>query len=194
MNTFHRLIVSSVLLGASAASAWSQTVLAPTPPMGWNSWDSFGTGVTEAEVKANADYMARYMAKSGWQYIVVDIQWSEPNPKSHGYRPGAELVMDANGRLTPAPSRFPSAADGRGFKPVATNAASVMCRTSWKLAGFSIAAIGSISVNLPSTSLKPAGAFIQALAVTTKMPEKIPLTATIIPETQCSRGDRRFQP
>src|ERR1039458_6273637 len=65
MNTFHRLTVSSVLRGASAASAWSQTVLAPTPPMGWNSWDSFGTGVTEAEVKANADYMARYMAKSG---------------------------------------------------------------------------------------------------------------------------------
>jgi hypothetical protein len=27
--------------------------------MGWNSWDSFGTGVTEAEVKANADYMAK---------------------------------------------------------------------------------------------------------------------------------------
>ena len=49
--------------------------------MGWNSWDSFGTGVTEAEVKANADYMSKYMAKSGWQYIVVDIQWSEPNPE-----------------------------------------------------------------------------------------------------------------
>jgi uncharacterized protein (UPF0128 family) len=61
--------------------------------MGWNSWDSFGTGVTEAEVKANAEYIARYMANTGWQYIVVDIQWSEPNPKTHGYRPGAELTM-----------------------------------------------------------------------------------------------------
>ena len=87
--------------------------------MGWNSWDSFGTGVTEAEVKANADYMAGKLAKVGWQYIVVDIQWSEANPKTHGYRPNTELIMDANGRLMPAPNRFPSAADGKGFKPLA---------------------------------------------------------------------------
>ena len=33
--------------------------------------------------------MAKDLAKYGWQYIVVDIQWSEPNPKTHGYRPGA---------------------------------------------------------------------------------------------------------
>ena len=96
-----------------------QPPLAPTPPMGWNSWDSFGTGVTEDEVKANADYMAKNLAQHGWQYIVVDIQWSEPNPKTHGYRPGAELAMDSYGRLIPAPNRFPSSSDGRGFKPLA---------------------------------------------------------------------------
>ena len=107
------------LIALFAGAAFAQPLLAPTPPMGWNSWDSFGTGVTEAEVKANADYMASKLAKVGWQYIVVDIQWSEPNPQSHGYRPGAELVMDANGRLAPAPNRFPSAADGKGFKALA---------------------------------------------------------------------------
>jgi alpha-galactosidase len=108
-----------LLLVLCAAPASPQAVLAPVPPMGWNSWDSFGTGVTEAEVKANADYMASKLAKVGWQYIVVDIQWSEPNPKTHGYRPGAELVMDANGRLQPATNRFPSAEGGKGFKPLA---------------------------------------------------------------------------
>jgi alpha-galactosidase len=87
--------------------------------MGWNSWDSFGTGVTEAEVKANADYMARNLAQYGWQYIVVDIQWSEPNPQTHGYRPDTALVMDGYGRLMPAPNRFPSAAGGKGFKTLA---------------------------------------------------------------------------
>jgi hypothetical protein len=107
------------LAAMAAAPLFAQGVLAPTPPMGWNSWDSFGTGVTEDEVKANADYMAAKLAKSGWQYIVVDIQWSEPNPKTHGYRPGAELVMDSNGRLTPAPNRFPSAANDKGFKVLA---------------------------------------------------------------------------
>jgi hypothetical protein len=114
-----RIASAIALLGLFAGAATAQSVLAPTPPMGWNSWDSFGTGVTEDEVKANADYMAAKLAEYGWQYIVVDIQWSEPNPKTHGYRPGAELVMDANGRLMPAPNRFPSAADGRGFKPLA---------------------------------------------------------------------------
>jgi hypothetical protein len=87
--------------------------------MGWNSWDSFGTTVTEDEVKANADYMAANLASHGWQYIVVDIQWSEPHPQTHGYRPNADLVMDEFGRLTPAPGRFPSAANGQGFKPLA---------------------------------------------------------------------------
>jgi hypothetical protein len=87
--------------------------------MGWNSWDSFGTTVTEAEVKANADYVAKNLAKHGWQYIIVDIQWSDAQAKAHGYRPNAELTMDEYGRLIPAPNRFPSAANGRGFKPLA---------------------------------------------------------------------------
>src|SRR3982750_4278570 len=98
------------LLVLATAALVAAPPLAPTPPMGWNSWDSFGTGVTEDEVKANADYMARVLKAHGWQYVVVDIQWSEPNPKTHGYRPGADLVMDEHGRLLPAPNRFPSAA------------------------------------------------------------------------------------
>lgn len=87
--------------------------------MGWNSWDCYGTTVTEAEVKSNADFMAKHLKQHGWQYIVVDIQWSDPQAKSHGYRPNAELAMDAYGRLIPAVNRFPSSAGGRGFKPLA---------------------------------------------------------------------------
>lgn len=93
--------------------------VAARPPMGWNSWDSYGTTVTEAEVKANADYMARYLKPHGWQYVVVDIQWSDPNARAHGYRPNAELAMDQYGRLIPAENRFPSSAGGLGFKPLA---------------------------------------------------------------------------
>ena len=86
--------------------------------MGWNSWDSYGTTIRESEVKANADAMAN-LKRYGWQYIVVDIQWYEPNAKAHGYRAGAQLAMDSNGRLIPAANRFPSASDGAGFKPLA---------------------------------------------------------------------------
>jgi hypothetical protein len=90
---------------------------APRPPMGWNSWDSFATTVTEAQVKAHADYMAAHLARHGWQYIVVDIQWYEPDATGFEYREGAELVLDAHGRLLPAPGRFPCCAEG--FRPLA---------------------------------------------------------------------------
>ena len=87
--------------------------------MGWNSWDSYGTTVREEQVKANADWMAEHLAKYGWQYIVVDIQWYEPNAQGHDYKPGATLTMDEYGRLMPAVNRFPSSANGAGFKPLA---------------------------------------------------------------------------
>jgi alpha-galactosidase len=93
---------------------------ASAPPMGWNSWDSYGTAVREEQVKANADAMARDLLRYGWQYIVVDIQWYEPNAGGHNYRAGAPLTMDEYGRLLPAPNRFPSAAGGAaGFKSLA---------------------------------------------------------------------------
>ncbi len=109
----------ALLLGCFHIASAAGPTAAATPPMGWNSWDCYGTTVTEAEVKANADYMAKNLKSHGWQYIVVDIQWSEPNAGAHGYRPDAELAMDANGRLIPAANRFPTSADGRGFQPLA---------------------------------------------------------------------------
>jgi alpha-galactosidase len=102
----------------SAHAGLAQSV-APAPPMGWNSWDSYGTTVTEAQVKANTDVMAATLKAHGWQYIVVDIQWYEPNAQGHDYAPGAKLAMDNYGRLLPAVNRFPSAADGTGFKHLA---------------------------------------------------------------------------
>jgi hypothetical protein len=92
---------------------------APTPPMGWNSWDCFATTVTEAQTKGNADAMAAQLKRFGWQYIVVDIQWYEPKAGSFQYREGAKLVMDQWGRLLPAENRFPSAKNGVGFKALA---------------------------------------------------------------------------
>jgi alpha-galactosidase len=92
---------------------------APTPPMGWNSWDSFATTITEAQAKAETDYMAAHLASHGWQYMVVDIQWYEPNATSFIYHKGAKLTMDQYSRLIPAPNRFPSSADGSGFTALA---------------------------------------------------------------------------
>ena len=58
---------------------------APTPPMGWNSWDCYGAAVNEEQLIGNADYMAKYLKDYGWEYIVCDIQWYEPKATSNFY-------------------------------------------------------------------------------------------------------------
>jgi len=90
-----------------------------TPPRGWNSWDSYGPAVTEADVLANAHFMAEHMLAFGWDTIVVDIQWYEPDARAGGYNDDADVALDGFGRPLPTLNRFPSAADGRGFKPLA---------------------------------------------------------------------------
>ncbi|UFU07798.1 glycoside hydrolase family 27 protein [Ruania halotolerans] len=90
-----------------------------TPPMGWNSWDSFGTTVTEDEVLANAQVMAEQMLPAGWDTVVVDIQWYEPTARAGGYNDHAPLLLDGDGVQMPVEARFPSAAGGRGFGPLA---------------------------------------------------------------------------
>ncbi len=130
--------IAAALLGCSCGAVTAQTPPAPatsvapavppsakfldwaaTPPMGWNSWDCYGAAVNEEQTRASTDFMADKMAKFGWQYVVVDIQWYEPLAQGFDYRKDAVLVTDPNGRLLPAPNRFPSAADGRGFKALA---------------------------------------------------------------------------
>jgi hypothetical protein len=92
---------------------------ASTPPLGWNSWDCFGTTITEQQVKEQANAMAKYLLPSGYNYLTVDIQWYEPEAKGHAYDPKAMLTMDEYGRLTPGLKKFPSATDGKGFKHLA---------------------------------------------------------------------------
>lgn len=88
-------------------------------PMGWNSWDCYGAAVTEDIVRKNADFMAKHLKKYGWEYITVDIQWYEPNAKTHEYTPFAKLCIDEYSRVIPAENRFPSSAEGKGFAPLA---------------------------------------------------------------------------
>ncbi len=95
--------------------------LALTPPMGWNSYDAFGDNVVESEVLANARYLAEKMQPVGWDTVVVDYCWSDPgaHDNNRNARANAPLAADRFGRLLPAANRFPSAADGAGFKPLA---------------------------------------------------------------------------
>ena len=109
------------ILGRAAAPADGNNtpLIAATPPMGWNSWDGYGTTVKEADVKANAQWLAEHLKSSGWQYVVVDMEWFVTNPTPEGNSKTSQYSMDESGRYTPAVNRFPSAANGAGFKPLA---------------------------------------------------------------------------
>jgi len=97
---------------------------APFPPMGWNSYDYYNTTVNEQQIRANAEYMAKNLKKYGWEYIVIDIQWSDPDAGKRNndhiqYIPFSRFCIDEYSRQIPAPNRFPSSANGEGFKPLA---------------------------------------------------------------------------
>jgi alpha-galactosidase len=85
--------------------------------MGWNSWDSYGLTITEAEYKANVTWLHEHLQQFGWQYVVVDEGWYLHNPGEKGAAQG--FIMDPTGRYQVADNRFPSAAGGAGFKQLA---------------------------------------------------------------------------
>src|ERR1700760_4968484 len=110
-----KVLAVIILIFVTCLNTHAQTSkVAATPPMGWNSYNCFGSAVHEDEVKANADYMAQNLKQYGWQYIVVDFLWSYDNPPGSiagspdqkrlwdgSYIPW--LTMDKWGRLMPQP-------------------------------------------------------------------------------------------
>ena len=110
--------LTPLLCCVPGAGAQGERALAPAPPMGWNSWDSFALSVREPEVRANAEWMAAHLRDYGWQYVVIDEGWYLQNPESGG-KPSWLYTLGPNGRYLPAPNRFPSAREGEGFKPLA---------------------------------------------------------------------------
>ncbi len=107
-------------LGTSVAAAGSGgALLAPRPPMGWNSWNSFATTITEAQARETAGIMAEKLLPFGYDIFTVDIQWYEPEASSYSYNQRPKPAMDGYGRMIPAPNRFPSSGGGKGFGPLA---------------------------------------------------------------------------
>src|SRR5439155_15769641 len=72
--------------------------LAPTPPMGWNSWNSFATTINERQARETAGIMAEKLLPFGYDVFTIDIQWYEPGASSYTYSANPEPVLDAYGR------------------------------------------------------------------------------------------------
>jgi len=111
----------AIVLLATLPAIAGDASLAPTPPMGWNSWDSYGRTLTEAQFKANAGWMAKHLKRFGWRYVVIDEGWYIPNPESKPK--DYKFALTDDGRFVPVPARFPSAANyaanNAGFRPLA---------------------------------------------------------------------------
>jgi len=93
-------------------------MLASKPPMGWNSWNSFATTITEAQALEVAGIMAERLLPFGYDVFTIDIQWYEPGATSYEYARQPQTTLDGWGRAIPAPGRFPSSADGSGFAAI----------------------------------------------------------------------------
>jgi hypothetical protein len=104
------------LLGQFVASLFAQAT-APTPPMGWNSWDAYGLTISEADYRANTQVLAG-LHQFGWQYSVIDEGWYMQEPFANTVE-ARKYLWDENGILIPDAKRFPSSIMGAGFKPLA---------------------------------------------------------------------------
>ncbi len=99
----HRLLVVLALAVCTVPAAAQEapaagvvdTILAATPPMGWNSWNKFGCDVNETLIRETADAMVSSgMKDAGYRYVVIDDCW--------------QVSRDSNGTIVADPQRFPS--------------------------------------------------------------------------------------
>jgi hypothetical protein len=100
--------------------------LALKPPMGWNSYDCFGLAANEAEIRANAEFMAKNLKHLGYEYIVIDMGWYGDEAATDYVAFTHETIpvkpnytLDEFGRFLPDPGKYPSSVNGTGFKPLA---------------------------------------------------------------------------
>ena len=86
---------TSLTLLLPATSAQTSPSLAPTPPMGWNSWNKFGCNVSDKLIREMADaVVSSGMQAAGYQYVNIDDCW--------------QVSRDATGAIVADPARFPS--------------------------------------------------------------------------------------
>jgi hypothetical protein len=105
-------------LGSSAhPTPRDMSVMVQTPPMGWNTWDSWGLTVDEQQFRDSVTWFHNNLQRFSWQYVVIDEGWFLQHPELPAGRQDPTLSDD--GRTMPAVDRFPSAEGGKGFRPLA---------------------------------------------------------------------------
>jgi alpha-galactosidase len=87
----HRFYAALALLSL-ATFAHAQTKLAPTPPMGWNSWNWFFGKVTDKDIRQAADLMVSSgMCDAGYVYVNIDDTWQGKRDESGVLHPNEKF-------------------------------------------------------------------------------------------------------
>ena len=120
----NRLSINATLIfvlsvRALTASVATSEALAQTPPMGWNSFDSYGVYLHEDAAVANLEAMADKLLPYGYEYFVIDNGWFGEYTLQEGTIFPAEkhaydIQIDGYGYFQPSKVYFPN-----GFKPIA---------------------------------------------------------------------------
>jgi alpha-galactosidase len=86
-------LLTLLILLSGSGILWAQdSKPAPTPPMGWNSWNHFACEVSDAVVRAQADAMVTSGMKSvGYTYILIDDCWQGTRDAGGHIRPNAKF-------------------------------------------------------------------------------------------------------
>jgi hypothetical protein len=141
------ILLALTMATHAAAQAPAPSVIAATPPMGWNSWDAYGLTITEDQFRANVKVLATQLKPYGWNYAVIDEGWFFFNPQDRPHPEALVYAIDANGRYVPVPARFPSS--GTASAPVLAQ----------QLNG---GPTHKLLFNFESTSFKPLADFVHA--------------------------------
>ncbi len=129
------VILLSVSLSSPAQPKNDFKTWAATPPMGWNSYDAYYGTITESQFLKEVDVIAKRLLPFGYEYAVIDYCWFNSGPKGWDpekwvtfdvdhFRTNANrnlyegLSIDKYGRAVPAPNRFPSSLNGKGFAKI----------------------------------------------------------------------------
>ena len=138
MRRFNRMAAAGVLGIIVSAGAHAQgpapARVAPTPPMGWNSWDAYGLTITELQFRENVTVLNTRLKPFGWNYAVIDEGWYFYNPEDRPHPDTLQYAIDSNGRYVPVVARFPSAGVPPGVPstPEGMKLAATVGETSFK--------------------------------------------------------------
>jgi hypothetical protein len=117
-------LATLLILGSGCATqdyesrSKKQTLLAKSPSMGWNSFDSYGVYLHEKAAMENVEAMAEKLKPHGYEFFVIDNGWFGEYELQEGTIFAAEkhahdIRINEYGHFLPSKIYFPN-----GFKPI----------------------------------------------------------------------------